>query len=259
MWPLGLLPARFCDLGRLPAGQSRAPWTCRFFPWTLSSSDPCKSLWSVLEPEVSSFWQDCFIAHILTSMLTHICSYFSQRLKLSVLIYKSFCDLGPHDIQYYLSAPFLSVEINNLWILAFAVGLLVSEKINKSVHLPFLLSHTLHAYMNQRRYYISLACYTPLIRSPEVIEFDWVTGWGLLQQPTDARPSARSVFSTGLCKSCPLDGVHTYTGAQDIPRIYCPSCHQSTIKILMSVHLKELAKPYVTIWEIRTRLVLEVD
>lgn len=36
-------------------------------------------------------------------------------------------------------------------------------------------------------------------------------------------------------------------------------CHQSTIKILMRVHLKELAKPYVTIWEIRTRLVLEVD
>lgn len=198
-WVLVGPPTPLYGLGLLPGGGvqcTRWPHPARLLLWIQSSCDPIESWESALEPEgshldktagraYSHFWADSYPVLLLLSV----------SLKLSVFIYKSLCDLGPHNIQYHLSCSTSHCQLRQttckFWHLQWA-SWSVRKLTNLSIF-SLLLSHTLHAYKNPRCV-IFLACYTPLVTNPEVTELDLVTGWRLLWQPADAAAPHRGHF-----------------------------------------------------------------
>ena len=96
--------------------------------------------------------------------------------------------------------------INNLRVLAFAAGLLVSEKINKSIHLSLSSFPTPCRHMRTKDVLsITLACYTPLITNPEVREFGFSVKMRVAMTTSWCLALHGRVFWTGLCKACLLD------------------------------------------------------
>ena len=119
-----------------------------------------------------------------------------------------FRDLGPRNIHYclFLFCFSLSVEINNLRVLAFAEGLLVSEKINKSVHLSLSSFPTPCRHIRTKDVLsITLACYTPLVTNPEVTEFGFSVKMRVAMTTSWCLALHGRVFWTGLYKACLLD------------------------------------------------------